>query len=274
MSQLVFAKMHGLGNDFVILDGRRDPVAMDAELARRIADRRTGIGCDQLLVLGPGEGGDQASFRIFNPDGGEAEQCGNGARCIARYLADDGQGAELTIGTRGGPISARVLDDGQVTIDMGRPRFGPADIPFIADTEAESYELECDGETYRVGAVSMGNPHCVLVVDDARAAPVGRLGPRLEQNARFPTRTNVGFMEVVDTSHLRLRVFERGTGETLACGTGACAAAAVAHRQGLVGDEVAVDQPGGRLVISWSGGDAPLYMTGPAESVYRGEFDL
>jgi diaminopimelate epimerase len=271
---LSFTKMHGLGNDFVILDARSQPLSVDAELARRIADRRTGIGCDQLLILEPGDGEAAAGYRVFNPDGGEAEQCGNGARCIARLLSAEGLGPELVMATRGGPVRAEVLADDQVQLDMGSPQFAPEAIPFIAEAEADSYSLDCEDDRFEIGAVSLGNPHCVLTVSDVRSAPVGRIGPRLEQHRRFPTRANVGFMEVVDRGHLRLRVFERGTGETLACGTGACAAMAVARRQGLVDETVAVDQPGGRLVISWSGKGSPLYMTGPAIEVYRGEFSF
>jgi len=271
---LTFTKMHGLGNDFVVVDGRAGTLAMGPELARRIADRRTGIGCDQVLVLERSEGGAAAAYRVFNHDGGEAEQCGNGARCIARLLSEEGLGNDLVLDTRGGPVRAQVLADGQVRIDMGAPQFAPEAIPFIADAQADRYTIECEDEQYEIGAVSMGNPHCVLTVADVRAAPVGRIGPRLEQHRRFPTRTNVGFMEIVDRGHIRLRVFERGTGETLACGTGACAAMAVGRHQGLLDDEVAVDQPGGRLVISWAGAGTPLYMTGPAVEVYRGEFSL
>jgi diaminopimelate epimerase len=270
---LAFTKMHGLGNDFVILDARTEALAVDADLARRIADRRTGVGCDQLLVLEASNDA-AAGYRVFNPDGGEAEHCGNGARCIAKLLAAEGLGSEMVIATRGGPIRAEILSDSEVRVEMGQPVFSPEAIPFIAETEADRYTIECDDDAFEVGAVSMGNPHCVLTVEDVRSAPVGRVGPRLEQHRRFPTRTNVGFMEIVDRGHVRLRVFERGTGETLACGTGACAAMAVGRRQGLLDEEVAVDQPGGRLVISWLGAGSALSMIGPAVEVYRGEFSF
>lgn len=269
-----FTKMHGLGNDFVILDqlkGRADP---DPGFLRRLADRRTGVGCDQILVIEPGGGDADFSYRIFNADGSAAGQCGNGVRCIARWLVQHGHhaGPELTLGSPGGLVLTRLVDNDEVMVDMGPPRFEPADIPFVATARAPRYELQLDGVPQTIGAVSMGNPHLVLQVRDLGRAPVESLGARLENHARFPDRANVGFMQVVDRSHIRLRVHERGAGETLACGTGACAAVVVGRTWGLLDETVAVDLPGGRLVISWAGDDAdPVMMTGPAVEVFSGE---
>lgn len=274
---LPFTKMHGLGNDFVVLDhlqGATRP--LDADWLRGIADRRTGVGCDQILVIEPTERADaDFKYRVFNADGGPAGQCGNGVRCIAHWLAARGhaRGAEIRLESPGGVVRTRLLDDGQVTVDMGPPRFEPRDVPFEADARAPAYELQLDGAPQRVGTVSMGNPHLVLAVASVRRAPVAELGPRLERHPRFPDRANVGFMEVVARDHIRLRVFERGTGETLACGTGACAAVAVGRTWGELDETVNVDLPGGRLVISWSGDDSdPVWMTGPAVEVFRGDY--
>jgi diaminopimelate epimerase len=272
-----FTKMHGLGNDFVVLDHLNGPTSpLDADWLRALADRRTGVGCDQILVLEPaGSTAADFKYRIFNSDGGPAGQCGNGVRCIAQWLATRGHasGAEIRLDSPGGIVRTRLLEDGRITVDMGPPRFEPRDIPFDADARAPAYELQLDGAPQRVGAVSMGNPHLVLSVASVRRAPVSDLGPRLERHPRFPDRVNVGFMEVVARDHIRLRVFERGTGETLACGTGACAAVAVGRTWGELDDTVNVDLPGGRLVISWSGDDSdPVWMTGPAVEVFRGDY--
>lgn len=269
-----FTKMHGLGNDFILLDQLSGRADLDPAFLRRLADRRTGIGCDQILVLEPGGDAADFSYRIYNADGSPAGQCGNGVRCIAQWLVRHGHhpGPVLTLGSPGGLIHTRLADDGAVTVDMGPPRLEPEDIPFIADARAPRYELQLDGVPQSVGAVSMGNPHLVLQVSDVRRAPVELLGPRLENHARFPDRANVGFMQLVDRGHIRLRVYERGTGETRACGTGACAAVVVGRTWGLLDDTVAVDLPGGRLVISWAGGDEdPVMMTGPAVEVFSGE---
>lgn len=269
-----FTKMHGLGNDFVLLNqlaGGADP---DPGFLRRVADRRTGIGCDQVLVLEPGGGQADFSYRIFNADGSPAGQCGNGVRCIARWLIEHGHhpGPVVTLGSPGGLVQTRLVEGDAVMVDMGPPRFEPSDIPFVADERAERYELQLDGVPQSIGAVSMGNPHLVLQVKDVRRAPVGSLGPRLENHVRFPDRANVGFMQVVDRGHIRLRVYERGAGETLACGTGACAAVVVGRTWGLLDETVAVDLPGGRLVISWGGNDKDsVMMTGPAVEVFSGE---
>lgn len=270
-----FTKMHGLGNDFIVLDHLDGSRELDPAWLRRIADRRTGVGCDQILVLGPATAaGADFAYRTFNADGSIAGQCGNGIRCLARWLAARGHaaGSELVLESPGGPVRTRLLDDGQVTVDMGPPRFEPRDIPFEAPARARDYELQLDGAPQRIGAVSIGNPHLVLPVPSAQRAPVAELGPRLERHPRFPDRVNVGFMEVVARDHVRLRVYERGTGETLACGTGACAAVAVGRVWGELDEAVKVDLPGGRLVISWSGDDSePVWMTGPGVEVFRGE---
>lgn len=270
-----FTKMHGLGNDFVVLDQTGGAVPLEPGFLRHLANRRTGIGCDQILVVGRSErAGADFGYRIFNADGSPAGQCGNGVRCVARWLEDRGHthGGEVPLDSPGGIVRTRLLDDGLVRVDMGPPRFVPADIPFVADARADSYELQLDGEPVRIGAVSMGNPHLVMAAPDVRRAPVLELGPRLENHARFPDRANVGFMQVVARDHIRLRVFERGAGETLACGTGACAAVAVGRRWGQLDASVRIDLPGGRLMVSWSGNDSdPVFMTGPAVEVFRGE---
>jgi diaminopimelate epimerase len=275
--QLSFTKMHGLGNDFVVLDATRRPLTLTAEQVRRLADRRLGVGCDQvLLVTAPSGAEADFGYRIFNADGGEVEQCGNGARCFARFVRDRGltDRDEIRVETLGGLIRPRVEPDGQVTVDMGRPRFAPADLPFLAEGEAPAYALEVSGQTLRIGAVSMGNPHAVLRVADVASAPVATLGPRIESHPRFPRRVNAGFMEVVGPSQVRLRVYERGVGETLACGTGACAAVAVGRRWGLLEEAVDVDLPGGRLRVRWDGGEGPVWMTGPAVTVFEGQIEL
>ena len=265
--------MHGLGNDFVVVDGVAAPVRLDAALVRHIADRHRGVGCDQLLLVEPaGDPSADFAYRVFNADGGEVEQCGNGARCVARFLREHGLTGRdaLTLATAGGPVRTELLADGRVAVDMGAPRFAPPEIPFVADAEAEAYTLAVDDATCSIGAVSMGNPHAVLRCADVDAAPVAELGPRIEQHPRFPRRANVGFMQLVDRARVRLRVWERGVGETAACGTGACAAAAVGRRRGLVDERVTVELAGGELVIEWAGGDNPLWMTGPAETVFHG----
>lgn len=270
---LAFTKMHGLGNDFVVVDATRAPVELDAAAVRRIADRHRGVGCDQLLLIeAPPDDAADFGYRVFNADGGEVEQCGNGARCVARYLRDQGLAAadELTLATAGGPIRARLLDDDRVAVDMGPPHFAPGDIPFEAEAEAQRYTLDVEGRDHDIGAVSMGNPHAVLHHDDVDDAPVTTLGPLIEQHPRFPRRANVGFMQVVDRERIRLRVWERGVGETAACGTGACAAVAVGRRQGLLDARVSVALAGGELVIEWGGADNPVWMTGPAEAVFQG----
>ncbi|MDX1610038.1 MAG: diaminopimelate epimerase [Halofilum sp. (in: g-proteobacteria)] len=269
-----FTKMHGLGNDFVVIDATGEPPTLDAERVRRIADRRLGIGCDQLLLVEPARDGADFGYRVFNADGGEVEQCGNGARCVARFVREHGLSAEprLVFATAGGPIRTELLDDGRVAVDMGVPRFDPAAVPFLAEAEADEYLLAVEDDEYRIGVVSIGNPHAVLRVDDAESAPVTELGPRIEQHERFPRRANVGFLQIDDRDRVRLRVWERGVGETAACGTGACAAVAFGRRLGRLDARVTVSLNGGPLVIEWGGGDNPLWMTGPATTVYEGSY--
>jgi len=275
--KLRFTKMQGLGNDFVVFDGVRQRVTLSAAQCRFLADRRFGIGCDQILLVEPPRlAGTDFHYRIFNADGSEVEQCGNGARCFARFVHDQGltDQTEIPVGTAAGPIRLFFEADGQVRVNMGTPHFAPERIPFLATTEADSYDLEVDGQTLRIGAVSLGNPHAVLRVTDLDQAPVARLGPLIERHPRFPKRVNAGFMQILDPGHIRLRVFERGAGETLACGTGACAAVAVGRRLGLLNEAVRVSLPGGDLRINWAGGTEPLWMTGPALSVFSGEIEL
>jgi len=275
--RIKFTKMHGLGNDFVVIDAISQALALSGDQVRLLADRRFGIGCDQLLLVErPSRADADFRYRIFNADGGEVEQCGNGARCFARFVRDRGLTDKdaIVVETAAGIITLYVEPDGEVRVNMGTPRFAPEQIPFVAEAEAEKYSLEVERRPLAVGAVSMGNPHVVLRVEDLDQAEVASLGPKLESHPRFPNRVNVGFMQVLDRGHIRLRVYERGAGETLACGTGACAAVAVGRRWGLLDDEVTVDLPGGRLTIRWQGGDAPVWMIGPATSVFEGEIEL
>jgi len=274
---LIFTKMHGLGNDFVVFDAIRQTVVLSPESIRQIADRRTGIGCDQvLLVESSDRPGVDFRYRIYNADGGEVEQCGNGARCFALFVRDKGftDKAEIAVETLSGIITPRILSSNQVEVNMGTPRFDPGQIPFTANGIQTTYELDVAGQSISIGAVSMGNPHAVQVVNDIESAPVSTQGPLIENHPRFPLRVNAGFMQIIGRDHIRLRVFERGAGETRACGTGACAAVVVGRQMGLVDDRVVVDLPGGRLDITWAGGDKPVIMTGPALSVFEGEIDL
>jgi len=271
-----FTKMQGLGNDFVMVDAVRQPVRMTPELARRLADRRFGIGCDQVLVVEPADGPDiDFVYRIFNADGGEVEQCGNGARCFARFVVDSGltDRREIRVRTKSGVIRPRLEDDGRVTVDMGAPRLSPVEIPFISDSDAVLQALEVAGTTRYITAVSMGNPHAVQVVAEVEAAPVAAEGPLIESHSRFPQRVNAGYLQVVDAHQIRLRVFERGAGETLACGTGACAAVVAGILRGLLVSPVAVQTRGGRLDIAWAGPSEPVFMTGPANAVFEGVFE-
>ena len=275
--RLRFTKMHGLGNDFVVFDGISQAVALSAEQCRRIADRHFGVGCDQiLLVEKPARDDVDFRYRIFNADGGEVEQCGNGARCFVRFVHDHGLTAKRTIRveTASGVIEPRLLDDGLVTVDMGAPRFAPAEIPFVAEAEALAYPLKVGQHVIEIAALSMGNPHAVLKVNDLDSAPVDILGAAIESHQRFPQRVNAGFMQVLTAHDIRLRVYERGAGETLACGTGACAAAVAGIRQGWLQSPVSVHTKGGDLVIAWAGKGQPVYMTGPAVTVFEGEIEL
>ena len=271
-----FTKMHGLGNDFIVFDASPRSAPPTAEELRRLADRHTGIGFDQALMLEPPRRADTAVYyRIFNADGHEVEQCGNGARCIAALLARRGAAArgEFAMDSPAGLIRARIEANGLVSVDMGVPDFNPAALPFEASAEAHVYPLDVGGNEVEIGAVSMGNPHAVLTVASAAAAPVDRLGPAIEHHPRFPKRVNVGFMEIVDRGHIRLRVHERGTGETLACGTGACAAVAVGRRHGRLDERVTVSVAGGELSITWPGSGKNIWLTGPAKVSFTGSVE-
>jgi len=275
--RLKFTKMEGLGNDFVVLDGLSRPIALNERQIRRIADRRFGVGCDQILLIEPPRTPDtDFYYRIFNADGGEVEQCGNGARCFLRYVRERRLTAkkEIRVGTRAGVIVPRLEDDGRVTVDMGVPQFEPARIPFDAPARADTYELSVDGRRVEVSALSLGNPHAVQVVPDIERAPVASEGPLIERHPRFPQRVNAGYLQVVNRRHIRLRVYERGAGETLACGSGACAAVVAGITRGLLDHEVTVTTRGGDLGISWAGAGAPVMMTGPAVTVFEGEMEI
>ena len=275
--ELLFTKMHGIGNDFVVLDGINQVVNLSSAQVQRIADRHFGVGCDQLLVVEVYEG-EEADFRyrIFNADGSEVEQCGNGARCFARFVYDQGltQKTTIPVMTASGLIVLNIQPNGQVMVNMGVPEFAPERIPFISERQQTLYNREIAGEWVSFSAVSMGNPHAVLQVTDVDMAPVGVLGPALEHHPSFPRRVNVGFMQVLGRDRIRLRVFERGSGETLACGTGACAAVVAGCIQGLLDTQVTVALPGGDLQIRWDGEGQPVWMTGPAETVFRGTLRL
>ncbi len=270
---LKFTKMHGAGNDFVVIDLISQRCKLRSRHIRALANRHFGIGCDQVLVVeAPTRPDVDFRYRIYNADGSEVEQCGNGARCFARFVRDKKLTAKHTISveTAGGIIELRVREGNQVEVDMGAPRFAPADLPFRAEHEADNYPLTVDGQTLEIGAVSMGNPHAVLRVDDVQRADIERLGPKIESHPDFPQRVNVGFMEVVSADEIRLRVYERGVGETLACGTGACAAVAYGRRRGWLTDTVTVQLPGGKLAIEWPGPGHPVRMTGPAAVAFEG----
>lgn len=274
---LSFLKMHGTGNDFMIVDARRiDTEPFAAGQIRALADRRRGVGFDQLLWITDAKGTDtEAFYRIFNADGTEVEQCGNGARCVAWVVAQDGASDTVfRLGSPAGIVDVQILDDNLVAVCMGQPRFNPADIPFVADAAANEYTIDDAGNRVRAAVVSMGNPHCVLLVDDVGQAPVNDLGARLESHQRFPQRCNVEFMAIRDRKNIDLRVFERGVGETLACGTGACAAVVAGQRRGLLDAEVNVALPGGQVVVSWQGQESPVWLTGEVELAYEGTLDL
>lgn len=275
--RLKFTKMHGLGNDFVVLDATARPLELTARQLRLIADRHFGVGCDQILQIEPPrDAGTDFYYRIFNADGGEVEQCGNGARCFVRYVHDKGltTKTEIRVGTKGGIIVPKLESDGQVTVDMGVPIFEPMQIPFKADKQAFTYQLDIGGNSIEISALSMGNPHAVQVVADVDSAPVASQGPLIERHPRFPQRVNAGYMQIVGRDRIRLRVYERGAGETLACGTGACAAVAAGRTRGLLGARVTVTTRGGDLGISWEGEGKPVMMTGPAVTVFEGEINL
>jgi len=270
-----FTKMHGLGNDFVVIDAISQSIELSTEQITAIADRHFGIGCDQLLLVEKATNPDaEFRYRIFNADGGEVEQCGNGARCFALFVRDKGltTNTVIPVETAGGLIELAV-DGDQVTVDMGVPDFQPKSLPFLTETQVETYYLMVNDAEYAIGAVSMGNPHVVLQVDDVDTADVEKIGAAIERHKQFPQRVNVGFMEIVNRAEIRLRVYERGAGETLACGTGACAAVAVGRMLGKLDDQVRVRLHGGDLSIRWPGEGQKLLMTGPATTVFQGQID-
>lgn len=275
--QMLFTKMHGLGNDFVVVDAGGYDLP-DGSAIRALADRRTGIGFDQLLWLEPPRTAEaDVYYRIFNADGREVEQCGNGARCIARFLAGhvaDGHQREFRLQHPTG-ISRAVIDGGgDVSVELGVPVFDPAAVPFVADERQPSYRIEVDGEVVTAGVVSVGNPHAVIAVESVEAAPVERLGSLLETHDRFPNRANIGFMQVVDVDRIRLRVFERGVGETRACGTGACAAVIVGRNTGRLAENVVVELPGGMVKVRWEGPGSTVWLSGDAVTVFEGTIDV
>ncbi|WP_417546901.1 diaminopimelate epimerase [Marinobacter segnicrescens] len=274
---LSFTKMHGLGNDFMVVDAISQPFRLRPEMIRKLADRHFGVGFDQLLVVEPpGLPDVDFRYRIFNADGSEVEQCGNGARCFARFVRDQRltNRRVIRVQTAGGVIELRVGREGWVTVNMGVPELNPAAIPFAADERQVVYPIDVDGQSVELSAVSMGNPHGVLLVDDVDKAPVETLGPLLERHPRFPARANIGFLQVIDRGRARLRVFERGSGETLACGTGACAAVVAGQLRGLLDNQVRITLPGGDLVIEWQGEGAPVMMEGPTARVFDGQIRL
>lgn len=273
---LSFTKMHGTGNDFVVIDATRARFQPTPALLRRLTDRRFGVGCDQVLVVEAASRPDvDFDYRIFNADGSEVGQCGNGSRCLARFVAAQGLSDKPRLRVR---TSTSILElerraDGLVTVNMGAPRFEPRDIPFDAPARERRYAREVDGQRIEFGAVSMGNPHLVMEVPDVDRAPVDTVGPRLEPHSAFPQRVNVGFLQIVSRDRVRLRVYERGAGETLACGSGACAAVAVGRLWGRLDERVTVEVRGGELIIEWQGEGQPVLMTGPAETVFKGELE-
>lgn len=275
---IAFTKMHGLGNDFVVIDAIRQDILLTSEQVKFIADRHFGVGCDQLLLVeSPNSENVDFNYRIYNADGGEVGQCGNGARCLAQFVRDKGLSDKdrLTIKTSSAILRLIVEPDGQITVDMGPPRLNPQEIPFKGEQQADRYVLALDNhEPVEIGAVSMGNPHAVIQVENVDTAPVEHLGSLIEQHDQFPDRVNVGFMQIIDPAHIRLRVYERGAGETLACGSGACAAVVTGRIQNVLEEKVKVDLPGGILMVSWSGSNEPVLLTGPATTVFEGTIEL
>jgi diaminopimelate epimerase len=273
-----FSKMQGAGNDFMVIDAIRQSIDLSCEQIRQLADRHFGIGFDQLLLVEAYQGADaDFRYRIFNSDGGEVEQCGNGARCFARFVSDQGLTPKTTIPvmTKAGRIELRLQTDGQITVNMGIPQLEPQQIPFTGATQYQTgYSLALNKTELSIATVSMGNPHAVLIVDDVDGAPVASLGAQIESHPVFPKRVNVGFMQVLDPAHIRLRVFERGVGETLACGTGACAAVVAGRMLGILAESVSVQLRGGDLQIQWQGEGQPVWMTGSAVTVYRGTISV
>ena len=274
---LNFTKMHGLGNDFMMVDGVTQNVFLSQEQIKKLANRNFGIGFDQLLMVEPPYDPDlDFHYRIFNSDGSEVSQCGNGARCFARFVQLKGltNKSAIKVSTKSGNMVLYLENNEQVTVNMGRPLLEPKKIPFVANQQEKTYLLRSDNDTVMCGVVSMGNPHCVMVVDDVDTAPVEKLGARLELHERFPEQANIGFMQILSREHIKLRVFERGVGETLACGSGACAAVVVGRIQDLLDNKVQVDLPGGSLHIRWHDENSPVKMRGPAEYVFDGQIHL
>ncbi len=274
MGEFNFTKMHGLGNDFIVINNLDGSLKLEQQRIRELSDRYTGIGFDQMLLVETATVAEaEFNYRIFNADGGEVEHCGNGARCFARYVHDKGLSNNRTmlVNTTGGLITLRLLDNQEVTVDVGVPVFEPAAIPFEAPVEQNTYEINVDDTTLTVGAAAIGNPHVLVQVDNVDTAPVETLGPLLESHHRFPKRVNVGFMQIIDTENIKLRVFERGVGETKACGTGACAAVAIGIKQGLLDKTVSVTLPGGSLNIVWKDFQSSIEMTGACSTVFEGQ---
>ncbi len=277
MQVIEFSKMHGLGNDFVVIDAVNQNISLTTEQVRYLSDRKFGVGCDQLLLIErPLTADADFRYRIFNADGGEVEQCGNGVRCFARFVHDKGLSSknEIAVETNTGIVYPRLENNGEITVNMGAPKFTPTVLPFVAEKQDECYRLKVGEKTIMVGAVSMGNPHAVYQVDDIGHAPVETLGELISHHPDFPQGVNAGFMEIVARDHIRLRVYERGVAETLACGTGACAAVVVGRLWGKLDDTVRVDLPGGQLLIRWLGDHQPVWMTGPATQVFKGTIKI
>ncbi|OYY49342.1 MAG: diaminopimelate epimerase [Methylophilaceae bacterium 17-44-8] len=275
--KLNFTKMQGAGNDFVVIDSYSQAISLTTEQIRHIANRYLGVGCDQLLMVEKTETPHvDFRYRIFNADGGEVEQCGNGARCFVKYVVEKRltNQHEISVETASGVITLALQNDGQVIVNMGAPQFLPADIPFIANEQSNLYTLALSNTTIQITAVSMGNPHAVTLVDNVDVAPVAEFGPQIESHPSFPQRVNAGFMQVVSPHEINLRVYERGSGETLSCGTGACAAAVSGIQLGLLSSPVSVNTRGGKLSIAWDGKDSPVMMTGPAVIVFEGQIDI
>lgn len=275
--RLRFTKMHGAGNDFVMLDGISQKINLTPEKVKRLADRHFGIGCDQVLVVeSPRSPAADFRYRIYNQDGGEVENCGNGARCFAIFVKMRGLTTKSTIRveTAGGDLVLNVHADNQVTVDMGIPELSPENIPFLASEQSATYPLSVGDKDFEISAISMGNPHSVTLVDDVENFPIEKFGPLFESHEQFPKRVNAGFLEIISRNEAKLRVFERGVGETLACGTGACAAMVAGHLRGLFNDKVDIHLPGGTLILSWAGEGKPVMMTGPATSVFQGQVKL
>ncbi|MSP86368.1 MAG: diaminopimelate epimerase [Methylotenera sp.] len=274
-TQLKFTKMHGAGNDFMVIDAINQAVHLTVEQIQRLAHRQFGVGFDQLLLVETSTIAD-FKYRIFNADGSEVAQCGNGARCFVRFVVEQGLShqLEIRVETASGIITPKLEENGLVTVNMGAPKFEPSAIPFIADACASSYSLIVSNHSVEISAVSMGNPHAVQIVEDVENAPVVSLGRQIELHPRFPERVNAGFMQIIDRQHIKLRVFERGSGETLACGTGACAAVVAGIQLGQLQSPVTVSARGGELHIVWQGGNAPVMMTGPAVTVFTGSITL